>query len=161
MNKLLLLSTLFLFLATGCKKDPCDGVSCGLGYCISGNCNCNTTDYEGAHCEIKKITKFTGTYNSPEDNCNYAHTVTVAEVAITTVRIYNLFEYNTYVNATLLYDNLTIPSQVVSVSDGNYVVSGSATLYGNTLTVQYSLAFFHSTNSAYNFTDACTTYCYK
>jgi hypothetical protein len=136
--------------------DPCANVSClNGGTCSNGSCAC-TAGYEGTNCgtesRIKFLGRFTGGQNSYDDNCgtkdttlsySYADSVIVTRDSsssdVSRIRIYNLGDYqgsigNYYVYATVSGSNLTIPSQ----SQGGVTFSGTGSISGNTLTINYA-----------------------
>jgi len=44
---------LLLGLFIGCEPDPCEGVECGPGDCVDGNCDC-PDGFSGVNCEIEE-----------------------------------------------------------------------------------------------------------
>lgn len=133
--------TLPLFVLNSCKKDPCKDVTCennGTPTEDGEDCKCVCgTAYEGERCETLVRAKFIGNFNGTEacttGNDTYAVTVTAGS-GDGDVIIGNLYNAGFFVNAQV-NDNggLTIPSQ----SFGTGQISGSATINGNTLTVNF------------------------
>lgn len=154
--KLILLSTFItigvfsVVLISSCKKKPtCDGVVCiNGGTCADGTCSC-PPGYEGSRCETKKVADFSGQYIGG-DICpvlgNQNYTLTIGQSGANAFPLIGLggpFSNLNTVNSTGSYNKLTIPSQV----QGSYTVSGTGTLTGNTIVIEYTISDFTDTYS--------------
>lgn len=123
-----------------CIADPCLDANCGNGTCDNGNCLCDAGYEQDANgnCTVVSRTKFLGTYQISE-TCNNAgrpnHAASLtAGNGIQGVTIYNLHNANNVLAATVEGNTITIASQ----SYGSATVSGSGTLDGRQLTLQYT-----------------------
>ncbi len=151
-KKLTLLATTALLLGiTGCKKDkdneevidPCDGVTClNGGTCDNGACLC-PAGYEGLDCGTEARSKYYGNWQVSNEACTtvfpgtYTITITAGgNSGIDSVEITGLFHIPNPVTAGVSGNNLIIPSQPFSFA----TISGSGTLSGTTLTLNYTMA---------------------
>lgn len=119
-----------------CTTDACKDVDCGInGECVDGDCVCDA-GYTGVNCETAWATAFLGTY-AGVDSCGFEYeSVVSAGATATTLDISNIFGVLATGDATILTaTTIQIPSQTVN----SYVVSGSGTLVGDVLTIDYTI----------------------
>jgi len=134
---------------TACTKDECEDVVCNNGgTCVLGNCSC-PTGYEGTNCETITRDKFLGTYNGNE-TCTVGsdtYTVTLStnsnDLKLTFNNLYN----QTNPSISALCTIISTTEFTFSDTQNGVTYSGTGTLNGNTLTVDYTVADAISSNS--------------
>lgn len=135
----LLLPFLILTGLFGCKDDACKDVSCeNGGICFEGKCVC-PDEYEGDHCETRKMADLTGTYSVTE-TCNlgnFSYTIDISSDSTSPqgIIISNLADLGQSVNATVTGTTFDIAAQVVV----NDTISGSGELLESLLHINYEL----------------------
>ncbi len=127
---------------TACNKDECKDVVCNNGgTCINGSCAC-ATGYEGTNCSTNSASKVDGTYTCtetcqpPVTGGTWSSTVTVSSSDETNIVISNFGNSNTNVTALVDVNAITLNATDVNGSQ----VTGTGTINGNVLTINYQLA---------------------
>jgi hypothetical protein len=140
--------SLFAIVLTSCSKlgltkDKCKDVTCSYsGTCDEGVCTC-TAGFEGSNCETKMSTKFIGAFIggetcTPSSTLNY--NIIITEFSANNIKFQNLFgESVSGVYAEVSGTTFTFPLQQLWISGVNYTLSGSGSISGNKLTVNYKL----------------------
>ncbi len=140
----LLLGAFLMFTPACGDSNACKDVDCGTnGTCFSGDCVCDDGYEIGASgkCDTESRVKFYGSYNVSETCGGPADTYASgiqAGSSITEVKITNFGNSGLNVNATINGDQLTVPSQTLSIGGGSVTVTGTGTLAGNILTLTYA-----------------------
>lgn len=139
--------------------DACKDVTCeNGGTCVEGDCDC-ATGYEGTSCETEKRAKFISGYSVSEvcgpDNFSYPITVSASTTDVSKILISNFGSYGATVTATVddSGTSITIAEQTVAVTGGSLTVSGTGTISGDVLTINYNVADGTTTD---NCTKTCT-----
>jgi hypothetical protein len=131
---------------TSCNKDECKDVVCqNAGTCSGGTCIC-PTGYEGSRCEILSRDKMAGTYIGSEicdiGTDNYSVTIATNSNAVM-VTITNIYNQNFTATGTLT----SATSFSFSGSSGATTFSGTGTVVGNQLTLDYDISSPAANNS--------------
>jgi len=167
--KSLIAIALTAFIFTGCTKDPCDAVNCGLNGTLTKSagdkiCACNCFNgFEGANCSELAADKFTGKWQA-SDQCASGDIAYDAIIKLnnrqTLVNINNFraFEDNTSWEATISGNIISIPVWTffyTSPTDNTLIVGhtegmGILTDDGKTINWQYLIIFEDG------YKDACT-----
>lgn len=114
--------------------DKCE-TRCVNGSYSGGTCSCSD-GYEGASCETEWSEKFEGTYNG-DDDCGFTYQSVVAASDEATLTITNFAGTNTTATVTVTSsDHVSIASQ----TNGGFTYSGSGSISGTTLTIDYTLS---------------------
>lgn len=130
---------------TACDKDDCKDVVCGdYGQCIDGSCLCNEGYEQGSDglCSVEVRQKFLGSFTGTE-SCSSSptgtYTITVIRgTGIRDIQISNFWNlFDNAVLATISGNEVTIGRQDPD-GDG-YVVEGSGSISGTTLTLTYTV----------------------
>lgn len=135
--------TMSILTIVSCKEDEaCTPDTCSNGSCSSGSCVC-VSGYEGSECDIEQRAKFLGLYSFSE-NCNGSSFNYAASIGKgSSVNAVILFDFyalpNTEIKATVYGQNITIGQQTI-IHDGNeYSISGSGSISGQLLTLNYTM----------------------
>ena len=129
---------------TACNKDECKDVTCNNGgTCINGNCSC-PTGYEGSKCEIVSAASLPGVYTATEDcqppltggPSSWSSTVSTSSSDETRIVISNFGNSSTNVTAQVDKNAITIDATTI----GTRNVTGTGTVNGSTLTINYQLS---------------------
>ncbi|MEX0967925.1 MAG: hypothetical protein WD077_11850 [Bacteroidia bacterium] len=156
MNKLNLKSLMLIlvfgfgFALTGCENDPCEDVVCQNGGLATevgdDDCECDcAAGYEGEECATVSADKFVGMFEGSDDctGASYPVEITKSGTDETIIRIENLGEFtcpNDYnVEASVDGNTLTIAEQTFCTNI--YTLSGSGSIEGNTLTIEYTVSY--------------------
>jgi hypothetical protein len=137
-----ILSSLFVFMTiassvvfNACTKDPCKDIICkNNGICRDGSCRCSL-GFEGPFCANKMYEKFIGSWDGTY-RCNglFPETETIIvdpEPEPNRIRIYNIFQQNVGITATVNVEKVDIESQTV----GNITYRGNGYVEGNYMTL--------------------------
>lgn len=126
-----------------CKEEEsCNADTCSNGNCSSGACVCNS-GFEGTECVTEQRAKFLGLYSFSE-NCNgstFNYNASIGKGAtIDGVILYDFYALpNTTINAKVYGQNITIAQQTI-LHDGNeYSITGSGSINGQVLTLNYTM----------------------
>ena len=133
----LFFGSMFFF---SCQKNLCKGVACqNGGTCADGTCSC-PPGYEGKYCENLKANIFAGVYPGTQSCsmvCSPTYTLTITSSAtMGEVILSNMMGLGTSVTGYTAGNLLTIPAQPMS----GFTITGSGTLTGNTITLNYSIS---------------------
>lgn len=131
---------MFLLVATAtvfnaCNQDPCRDIICkNNGVCRDGVCKC-AIGYEGPFCATKMYEKFIGTWDGTQ-RCNglipeVVNLVIAPEPQANRITLYDIFDQNVAIKATVNVDKIDIESQ--SINGITYV--GNGYLDGNYITI--------------------------
>lgn len=131
-------AVLYLLLAGGmvfnaCIKDPCKDIICkNNGVCRDGACKC-AQGYEGPFCTNRMYEKFIGTWDGTL-RCNglvpeIVNLVVAPETQPNRISLYDIFDQNTVIKATVNLEKVDIEEQTVAgvwyngngYLDGNYI----------------------------------------
>lgn len=137
-----ILSSLFVFMTiassvvfNACTKDPCKDIICkNNGICRDGSCRCSL-GFEGPFCATKMYEKFIGSWDGTY-RCNglLPETETIIvdpEPEPNRIRIYNIFQQNVGITATVNVEKVDIESQTI----GNITYRGNGYVEGNYMTL--------------------------
>ncbi len=127
---------------TSCA-DPCKDVNCNNGECVEGDCVCNG-GWEGSDCLTEWSEKFVANNANATDLCtsgNYTYTVDILRVNESMITINNLGDFNTpaNVNATITDGNELVIAVASDLAGRAW--TGTGTLNGSTLTINYVVTF--------------------
>lgn len=140
----LLLGAFFMFTPACGDSDACKDVDCGTyGTCFDGDCVCDDGYEIGASgvCDTESRAKFIGNYNVSETCGGPADTYSSGisnGTSVTQVTISNFGNSGLNVTANISGDELTVPSTDLVIGGNTVTVSGSGTIVGNVLTLNYS-----------------------
>ncbi|MBS1777824.1 MAG: hypothetical protein JST70_00775 [Bacteroidetes bacterium] len=139
-----------LTLFSQCTKDPCNDIKClHGGTCKSGTCKC-PTGYEGTTCNEKENDKFTGNYVG--NDCGSTETYVVKAQADTkTIWITVPDAFSGHIYGTVSGTTVSFPSQSLLIDTDYYTFSGSASLSGNTLSINYTVIDSDGNKASCNF----------
>ncbi len=153
----LLLGAMLTF-APGCgDADPCKDVDCGAnGTCFEGTCACDVGYEAGTSgkCDTESRVKFYGNFNVTEI-CNPGGTGTFSSAIsagtdISKVNISNFADSGLNISANVDGSAITIPSQALTINSTAANVSGTGTISGTTITLNYTVS------GGFNFTCTAT-----
>lgn len=147
-NKLFLLPALLgalILFTPACDTDNCKDVDCGTnGTCFEGVCDCDA-GYEigtDGKCDTEMRAKFVGTYNTSE-SCDgtatgtFSNSITNSGVNVSSIIISNFGDSGLNVTATVDGTDVTVPATTLNVGGTAYEVTGSGSISGSTLTINY------------------------
>ncbi len=154
----LLLGAMLMFAPACGESDPCKDVDCGVnGTCFEGGCVCNE-GFEGSACADEWATKFLGTYTG-SDNCGGALTkpVAVTRLSGTSIRVSNFGGFDSYLDvnikkATAGADTADLIEFTNATDPSGRKFTGTGTLSGNSLSVNYTVTYSDGTSETCNFT---------
>lgn len=151
-RSLLLILVYSLILSTGCKKDPCEEVSCeNGGICMDGECEC-PEGFQGNFCESFDLQQYFGTYNITYEGCfttSENHTVSLEQILGESNRflIHHLGDYdcptgNIQLEAISSSNAITIEEQQIDCGDIVYTFEGTGTFSnGSTVTLDFTVRY--------------------
>jgi hypothetical protein len=125
-----------LFSFSSCETDACKDVTCDNGgTCVEGDCVC-LDGFSGVNCETAWATAFISLYDGV-DNCGFQYESEIkAGTTATALTISNAFGVAGTASVTLLTaTTIQIPAQTINT----YAISGSGTLVGSVLTIDYTI----------------------
>lgn len=141
-----------LLILTACKEDPCESVSCLNGStCVEGICECRE-GYTGASCETFALEKFLGNYEVSYQGCFVTspdHRVAIGQASVGSadLQIIDLGDYDCPSGGPITLSaepdgsTLNLPSQTFDCGLIQYTFSGSGTLAGDTLTLDFVVTY--------------------
>ncbi len=139
----LLLGAFLVFTPACGDDDACKDVECGTnGACFDGNCVCDDGYEIGTSglCDTESRAKFYGNYNTSETcstgNGSYSMGITAASgTDVTQISISNFGDSGLAATATVDGDDFTVASTTLP---NGVTISGSGTISGNTITLNYT-----------------------
>lgn len=142
----LLLGAMLMFAPACGDSDPCKDVACGdSGNCFDGACICNEGYEQGVSgvCDTESRVKFYGNYNvsevcTPGGAGNYASVISAASADVTKINIANFGDTALNVSANVDGSTITVPSQTININAGTATVSGTGSISGTTITLNYA-----------------------
>lgn len=140
----LLLGAMLMFAPACGDSDPCKDVACGdNGTCFEGSCVCNEGFEQGTSglCDTESRVKFYGNYNVTETCGGAADSYSSGISAgsdITKVNISNFGNSGLNVSASVDGSNFTVASQTITVNGNSVTVTGTGTISGTTVTLNYA-----------------------
>lgn len=128
---------------TSCDPDACKDVVCNNGgTCVNGNCDC-LTGYEGSNCSTVSAASLPGTYTGTEScqpplssSSSWSSTLTQSSNDETKVVISNFGDSGTNVTGQVNKNAITLDATAI----GSYTVTGTGTINGNVITINYDLS---------------------
>jgi hypothetical protein len=156
MKKVLLFLGVTLALTTvaSCRKEGCTDPDS-----INYNADAKKDDGSCQYAPIAPINqKFYGIYNMLP-GCGDSHIMSITLIGESGIILNNFADNNQGwgLIANVLGDNFSIPFQTFSDGEGDYNVSGSGNLIGNTITLQLSIEYIDYFEPEDDFSINCTT----
>ncbi len=126
---------------TACNKDECKDVVCNNGgTCVAGTCNC-LSGYEGTKCDVVSAAALPGQYTAsetcqpPVTGGSWSSAVTQSSTDKTRIVIANFGDSGSNVTGHVNKNAITLDATTI----GSNTVTGTGTVSGNILTINYTL----------------------